>query len=850
VLVCLFFAGSSYAASQISQCANDSNNDGIIQACTWTTGALQQNNSDYAESDGVPQRWFFTHSSTGSSVVHTAVFQYDFTKNDVYAYDFLVDVDHTMPMSLINPCGNLPPFVDADDCLNAFAVSGNTPIPSDPYDAVAGKEHPPSRNIRFGCIEEGGNTNACTLVSVGTPVHIPDENPDCDHDCGDSSVQIAVQFTTPSSGDHLIAMWLSGELAPAFDPDGAGPKSGWGAGFGASSAPGASFHFRLVELDGQNIGGQDNQLSSEMIEDSHDADLAVTKTCPATVVAGNNVSYTIQVTNNGPDTATNVFVDDTLPAGVTFVSSSISQGTCNAPVGSVVHCDIGFMQPNDTVTLSIVVNVPSATTAGTILTDSVTVGGPFIDPNTDNNTASCSTTVQAATPPVDLSITKTCPSPAIAGDPANLTYTLTVRNHSTTTNATSVVLTDSLPGGVTFVSSNPGGPTCTHLSGVVTCNLGTINACTDSPGCNTFAVSVTITVHVDPSVRGTITNTATVAGAQTDNNTANNSSSCDTTVNGQIDLQVVKSCNPGSVAAGEEVTFQVSVSNNDGPSTSLNTHIEDIITTSGVSFTFISAVPSQGSGCTFDLVDTIHCVLGDIASGNSATVAITVLINSGSSGSISDNAHTHIHAPDEDTNHCNDQPPLFPGCGAPGGCLSCLCTTTVTGPTTSDVDLSVTKSDSPDPALAGTNLTYTMTVTNNSQTTSATNVVLTDTLPASVTFFSSTPGNAGFPTPPSCSETALGVVTCNLGTLAPGASTNVTITVTISEFFSGILTNNVTVAGDEPDPNTGNNSDSEDTTVNAPPPLAIPTLNEWGMIIFMILAGVGSVYYLRRQGRV
>src|SRR6266498_709364 len=86
-LLLVFFgmAGSSYAinlGSQLTQCANDTDNDGIIGACTWITGALQGTNATYAESDGVPQRWLFEHEVPVSGVeVHTAVFEYTFTKN-------------------------------------------------------------------------------------------------------------------------------------------------------------------------------------------------------------------------------------------------------------------------------------------------------------------------------------------------------------------------------------------------------------------------------------------------------------------------------------------------------------------------------------------------------------------------------------------------------------------------------------------------------------------------------------------------------------------------------------------------------------------------------------------------
>lgn len=88
------------------------------------------------------------------------------------------------------------------------------------------------------------------------------------------------------------------------------------------------------------------------------------------------------------------------------------------------------------------------------------------------------------------------PDPVDTG--SNLTYTITVAQNGPT-DATNIVLTDTLPSGVTYVSGSAG---CSHDSGVVTCNIGTL-----TPGSNT---QVTITVQVDPQATGTLTNTATV----------------------------------------------------------------------------------------------------------------------------------------------------------------------------------------------------------------------------------------------------------------------------------------------------------------------------------------------------
>ena len=117
-------------------------------------------------------------------------------------------------------------------------------------------------------------------------------------------------------------------------------------------------------------------------------------------------------------------------------------------------------------------------------------------------------------------------------------------------------------------------------------------------------------------------------------------------------------------------------------------------------------------------------------------------------------------------------------------------------------DLAVSKTDSPDPVVATDHLTYTITV-NNAGEGEATGVTLTDTLPVSVNFVSVTPSD-------SCGE-AGGVITCDLGDLASGASAAVTIVV--QPTAEGNLTNMVVVESAETDENPDNNTDTETTTV-------------------------------------
>jgi len=121
-----------------------------------------------------------------------------------------------------------------------------------------------------------------------------------------------------------------------------------------------------------------------------------------------------------------------------------------------------------------------------------------------------------------------------------------------------------------------------------------------------------------------------------------------------------------------------------------------------------------------------------------------------------------------------------------------------------EADLSITKSDLPDPVTVGQNLTYDIRVTNNGPS-NATDVTLTDTLPGEVTFVSADPEQG------SCSESA-GTVTCDLGLLANGAEVQVTVIVTPTS-LGIIITNSAQVAGTESDPDSSNNGVTETTRV-------------------------------------
>ncbi|HEX9756173.1 MAG TPA: hypothetical protein VGB26_00060 [Nitrospiria bacterium] len=244
------------------------------------------------------------------------------------------------------------------------------------------------------------------------------------------------------------------------------------------------------------------------------SDLSITKTDSSDpVVVGGNVTYSVTVTNNGPDNATGVVVTDTLDPSVTYVSATPSQGTCSE-AGGTVTCNLGSIANGANATISIVVTTTMTGTIG----NAASVSGNETDPDESNNTTPVvQTTVVSQS--VDLSITKTDNpyDPVDVG--LDITYTVTVTNNGPG-GATGVTVTDTLDPNVNYVSATPSQGSCVEGGGVVTCSLGAL-----ANGAN-----ATITIVVSTTVAGIVGNTADVAGNESDSDLSNNSATENTNV--------------------------------------------------------------------------------------------------------------------------------------------------------------------------------------------------------------------------------------------------------------------------------------------------------------------------------
>src|SRR5206468_2473171 len=159
----------------------------------------------------------------------------------------------------------------------------------------------------------------------------------------------------------------------------------------------ASVTSATPDLDPSNNTSATVQTTVVPVVPPSRADLSITKTGPTSVSASSTITYTLSVSNAGPDTASTVSVSDVLPPGVTLISASGSGWSCGG--SSTVTCILPSLASGAASSIGISVRAP---VEGTTLLNSASVSSTTGDPNTANNTsATVQTTVVAG---ADLSI--------------------------------------------------------------------------------------------------------------------------------------------------------------------------------------------------------------------------------------------------------------------------------------------------------------------------------------------------------------------------------------------------------------------------------------------------------------
>lgn len=232
------------------------------------------------------------------------------------------------------------------------------------------------------------------------------------------------------------------------------------------------------------------------------ADLSVTKTDGlSSAVPGQGVTYTIEVTNAGPSAVTGARVLDAPPAilgGVSWTCAASPGSSCPASGPGGIDQAVDLLA-NGTATFTLIGTLDAAATGSLVNTASVTVPPGVTDPSAANNSA---TDTDTLVPQADLALVLT-DSPDPVGQGGTLTYQAQVTNSGPSLSPGMSVI-HALPAAVTFLTSTPGAPTCSHAGGVVTCQLGAL-----APSAST---TLTVQVAVDPTAIGPLSSTATVTG--------------------------------------------------------------------------------------------------------------------------------------------------------------------------------------------------------------------------------------------------------------------------------------------------------------------------------------------------
>ncbi|MBI5549173.1 MAG: tandem-95 repeat protein, partial [Deltaproteobacteria bacterium] len=279
--------------------------------------------------------------------------------------------------------------------------------------------------------------------------------------------------------------------------------------------------------------------------------LTITKTDGAgvtTEVPGTPVTYTIVVTNNGPNPATNALVTDAFPAilsNINWSCTAAGGGNCASPTGTgnidaLVTLPVGA-------TATFVATADIAANATGNLVNSAAVRAPAtISDLSPADASNLATDTDVLAPSADLSLTASASAEPV-DEAATYSYTLVVNNGGPSTAATTMRVTFTVPAGTTYVSASGSGWSCSQAAGVVTCNRNNV-----APGAVPNIV-ITVTAPPEGGVSVTASGTIFTTGgpATPDPVAANNSVSVVTNVTAVNDPPV--NFVPGAQTVGEDV---------------------------------------------------------------------------------------------------------------------------------------------------------------------------------------------------------------------------------------------------------------------------------------------------------
>ncbi|MGB7345046.1 MAG: SdrD B-like domain-containing protein [Pirellulaceae bacterium] len=530
----------------------------------------------------------------------------------------------------------------------------------------------------------------------------------------------------------------------------------------------SSDQFDPNSTPGNGVASEDDQANAAI--ESQQIDLSLSKTVSnARPNVGEEVTFVITVNNAGPSTATGVAVTETLPAGVTLLGSTPSQGSFNTSTGVWT---VGTIGVNASQTISLRTRVDAITNDSN--TAQVTAADQTdVDSTPANNAAAEDDQASAAfvTPQADLSITKTVNNPAPnVGD--NITFSVLLQNAGPDA-ATGVSVTDVLPTGVRFVSNN-------LTTGTYSSNTGIWNV-----GSLANGGSATLDIIAEVLSLGATTNTAQVTAvdqADPDSSPGNNLAAEDDQDSAQfsaqqIDLSLTKTASVDRPAIGEAFTYTLTA-NNSGPDSATGVTVSDPLP-AGV--TFVSSSPAGAYNPSSGL-----WTVGTIAAGNTASLDITVMADT---PGVKTNTAQIASADQADTD------------STPGNNVAAEDDQATITTTPASADLSVTKTVDDATPNVGQRVTFNVSVTNGGPD-PANNIDVRDSLPSGMSLVNATPSTGNF-------NSGTGIWT--IPTLAANASATLVIQANVDAVGDKTNTAEILTSSQfDPDSTPGNNDPTED----------------------------------------
>ena len=410
------------------------------------------------------------------------------------------------------------------------------------------------------------------------------------------------------------------------------------------STAGAFVNTATVTMAGDTDGT--NDVAAVTVPVTAIADVTIAKSHAGLLTPGSDVTYSLQVNNAGPDAATSISVSDTLSASLTFKSSASS---CTA-VLQVVTCPVLDVPAAGNRIVTFVATIGVGVPALTVITNTATVTTATPESNAGNNTSNVdSITVGAGS--VDLGVALTVlPTTAAPGD--TVTYTVTVTNPDTVTDATNVVVTDVLPTGLTPVTppTAPPAGTAAVVGSTWTWTIPTVAKAAAAGTPTTVTATFDAVVDLD-TLLPTITNTVTMTLAQTDPTPANNTASADLTIAAAVaDLDVLTAVDNSKPNQGDTIAIAIQVSNA-GPADATNVVLKDVLPKG---LKYVSCTPCNPTGLRRSTSHQFSIAL--IPANSAATLVLNVTVQA-SSGTLKNTA-TIVSSDQTDPINTNDKDTL------------------------------------------------------------------------------------------------------------------------------------------------------------------------------------------------